>query len=56
MLFKNTATTTATTTTQPLIPNKVGYARNETQSKIVEIKDFKYQKSMIVIVNLLLQA
>jgi hypothetical protein len=28
-----------TTTTEPLIPNKVGYARNETQSKIIEIRD-----------------
>jgi hypothetical protein len=30
--------TTITTTTKPLIPNKLGYARNETQSKIIKIK------------------
>jgi hypothetical protein len=41
---------TTTTTTKPLIPNKLGWARNETQSKIIEIRDLKYKKSMIVIV------
>jgi hypothetical protein len=42
--------TTTITTTKPLIPNKLGWARNETQSKIIEIRDLKYKKSMIVIV------
>jgi hypothetical protein len=39
-----------TTRKKPLIPNKLGQARNETQSKIIQIRDLKYQKSMIVIV------
>jgi hypothetical protein len=34
------------TTTKPLIQNKLGYARYETQSEIIEIIDLKYQKSM----------
>jgi hypothetical protein len=38
----------------PLIPNKLGWARNETQSEIIEIKDLKYKKSMIIIVVMIL--
>jgi hypothetical protein len=41
--------TNTSTTTKPLIPNKLGYARNETQSKIIEIRDLKYRKSVIMI-------
>jgi hypothetical protein len=41
-----------TTTTKSLIPNKLGQARNETQSGITEIVDLKdKKKSMIVIVK-----
>jgi hypothetical protein len=32
-----------TTTTKPLIPNKLGYARNETQSKIIDLKEIVIQ-------------
>jgi hypothetical protein len=33
-----------TTTTKPLIPNKLGYARNEIQSEITEVIDLKDKK------------
>jgi hypothetical protein len=35
-----------------LIPNKLGWTRNETQSENIEIKGFKYKKTMIIIVKL----
>jgi hypothetical protein len=40
-----------TTTIKPLIPSKLGYARNETQSQNIEIRDLKYKKSILVIVT-----
>jgi hypothetical protein len=46
--------TTTTTTTKLLAPNKLGYARNETQSEIIEIKDLKDQKSMNIIVIMIM--
>jgi hypothetical protein len=41
-------------TTKPLISKKLGLARNETQSKIIEIRDLKYQKSMIIVIMILI--
>jgi hypothetical protein len=32
-----------TTIIKPLIPNKLGLARNETQSESIEIRDLKYK-------------
>jgi hypothetical protein len=43
-----------TTIIKSLISNKLRYVRNEIQFEIIEIRDLKYQKSMMIIVIMIL--